>query len=209
LNGLLYDALGASAERRHFAALRAGVLAPLRGRIIDVGCGTGLNFPHYASAAYVTALEPDSGMLRRAERRRAQSHATIELHLASDAMLDSFPAASADAVVFTLGLCTIADPMLALRRAERVLNANGRIVVLEHVRGRGVTARLQDAVAPLWARLFGGCRLNQDTRGLLERAELDVRGIADHHIGAFSPVRDLIAGTATPVARGAARDILN
>jgi ubiquinone/menaquinone biosynthesis C-methylase UbiE len=197
---LLYDALGASAERRHFAALRAGVLAPLRGRIIDVGCGTGLNFPHYASAVHVTALEPDSGMLRRAERRRAQSHATIELHLASDAMLDSFPA-SADAVVFTLGLCTIADPMLALRRAERVLNANGRIVVLEHVRGHGVTARLQDAVAPLWARLFGGCRLNQDTRGLLERAGLDVGGIADHHTGALSPVRDLIAGTATPVAR--------
>jgi ubiquinone/menaquinone biosynthesis C-methylase UbiE len=197
LNGLLYDALGASAERRHFAALRASILTPLRGRIIDVGCGTGLNFPHYASGAHVTALEPDPGMLRRAERRRAQSHATIELHLASDALLESFPAASADAVVFTLGLCTIADPILALQRAERVLNARGRIVVLEHVRGHGVTARLQDAVAPLWARVFGGCRLNQDTRSVLSRAGLDVEGIADYHIRALSPVRDLIAGTAT------------
>jgi ubiquinone/menaquinone biosynthesis C-methylase UbiE len=201
LNGLLYDALGASAERRHFGALRASILEPLRGRIIDVGCGTGLNFPYYGSEAHIVGLEPDPGMLRRAERRRAQSRATIELHLASDSMLESFPAASADAVVFTLGLCTIADPMLALQRAERVLNASGRIVVLEHVRGHGVTARLQDAVAPMWGRLFGGCRLNQDTRSLLSRAGLDVEGISDYHIGALSPVRDLIAGTATPASR--------
>lgn len=206
MNGRIYDALTCRIERRVFGPLRAALLAPLRGRIVDVGAGTGANFPYYARGANVIALEPDPGMGRRAAHRIAAAAATIELRAETDAGLENLEAGSVDAVVYTLGLCTISDPMRTLERARRVLKPAGTIVVLEHVRGTGWAARFQNAIAPAWACAFGGCRLNQDTRALLERAGLDTRAVAPHRIGALSPVADLIVGVAT---RGATGEVLN
>ena len=206
MNGRIYDALIGRIERRVFGPLRAALVSPLRGRIVDVGAGTGANFRYYAAGATVIALEPDPGMARHAARRIATAAATIDLRTESDAALETLEPGSVDAVVYTLGLCTIPDPLRSLELARRVLRTAGTIVIIEHVRGTGWTARVQDVIAPAWGCAFGGCRLNQDTRALLERAGLDTRAVVGHHIGAFSPVADLIAGAAT---RGAAAEILN
>ena len=197
MNGRIYDALTSRSERHVFGPLRAALLAPLRGRIVDVGAGTGANFPYYAAGTHVVALEPDPGMRRRAAGRAAASAATIEVVDASDDALETFVAGAADAVVFSFGLCTIADPLRALERAKRVLREAGTIVVIEHVRGSGWAAHVQDIIAPAWRCVFGGCRVNQDTRALLHRAGLDTRAVSAHRVSAFSPVRDAIAGLAT------------
>jgi SAM-dependent methyltransferase len=206
MNGRIYDALTSRIERSVFGPLRASLLSPLRGRIVDVGAGTGVNFPYYGRGADVIALEPDPGMRRRAARRIAAAAATIDLRAEADDALETFETGSVDAVVFTLGLCTIPNPLRSLERAKRILKPAGTIVILEHVRGTGWAARVQDAVAPAWSCAFGGCRLNQDTRALLERAGLDTSAVERHRIGAFSLVGDLIAGVST---RGAAAEILN
>jgi SAM-dependent methyltransferase len=78
--------------------------------------------------------------------------------------------ASFDAVVCTLVLCTVADPGQALAEAMRVLRPGGRLVILEHVRGRGSLASWQDRVTPLWSRLAAGCQPNRDIATAIENA---------------------------------------
>ncbi len=66
------------------------------------------------------------------------------------------PDACFGAVVFTLVLCSVASPDRALAKARRVLRPDGRLIVLEHVRGRGRLACWQDRLAPVWSRLNAG-----------------------------------------------------
>lgn len=104
---------------------------------------------------------------------------------------------SVDAVVCPLVLCTIENPLRALERARRLLRPDGRLVVLEHVRGEGVVGTLQDAILPVWRRITGGCRPNQDTQLILQRSGFVTNALEQRHIGNFSPMQDLLIGYAT------------
>jgi ubiquinone/menaquinone biosynthesis C-methylase UbiE len=109
-------------------------------------------------------------MLRRAARRAAALGLQPRVRQA-DAARPGFADASFDTVVFTLALCTIADPGAALAQARRMLRPGGTLLVLEHVRApQPDLARWQDRLTPLWAALSGGCHLNRDTRAATEEA---------------------------------------
>lgn len=115
-------------------AHRRRLLAAVRGRVLDVGAGTGANLPRYPrDAAEVVLLDPSPGMLERA-RRRATEIGALTQNREGRAEALPFADESFDTVVFTLSLCTIPDPDAALRQARRVLRPDGRLLVLEHVR---------------------------------------------------------------------------
>ncbi|WP_335726562.1 class I SAM-dependent methyltransferase [Pseudonocardia sp. HH130630-07] len=107
------------------------------------------------------------------------------------------PDHSFDAVVSTLVLCTVADPVRALSEMRRVLRPGGRLAVLEHVRGTGRTARVQDAVGPLWTRMLAGCRLDRDTGAAIRDAGFAVEAEERFTLGPqwnpSSPVLQLTA----------------
>lgn len=169
----LYDLMMAPQERLGMARARHRVVAGLNGRILEVGAGTGLNFSHYRAGAVVTAIEPDPHMLRRALPRR-RVPAKVEL-LSADAEALPFSDRSFDAVVSTLVFCTIADPMAAARELRRVLKPGGALHFFEHVRAAGQwLGTSQDAIDPLWGRLFAGCHVNRDTLALWRRAGFEV-----------------------------------
>lgn len=79
----LYDSISASEERSFVGPLRADLLADVTGRVLEIGAGTGANFPYYGSGAQVTATELDPFMLRHAQRRLKEVGAAIELRQAS------------------------------------------------------------------------------------------------------------------------------
>ena len=83
-----------------------------------------------------------------------------------------------DGLVCNLALCTIPDPAQALREVERVLKPGAPARFLEHVRSEGrLVGRAQDALAPMWARMADGCRLNQDTEAIIRRSGLRVEQV--------------------------------
>jgi ubiquinone/menaquinone biosynthesis C-methylase UbiE len=164
-----YDVMSGPLEREVLAERRERLLGRLTGEILDLGAGTGANLPYLRNAARVVATEPDPAMRRRLAGKLTQAPVPVELATAAAESLP-FPDASFDAVVCTLVLCTVADLDQALSEAGRVLKAGGRLVVLEHVRGRGRLARWQDRLAPVWSRLLAGCHPNRDTRAAVERA---------------------------------------
>jgi ubiquinone/menaquinone biosynthesis C-methylase UbiE len=174
--GWLYDLLGERSERAGTAQRRRELLASLEGEVIEIGAGTGRSLPHYERAERVVAIEPDQSMAKRIEGRLADVRVPVEVVSASADALP-FPDESFDAAVAAFVLCTIPDPARALAEIRRVLRPNGRLALLEHVRGSNGLAGWQDRLTPLHKRIAGGCHLNRDTLANVARAGFDVTGV--------------------------------
>jgi ubiquinone/menaquinone biosynthesis C-methylase UbiE len=166
-----FDRMSRSADKRGLSDLRRDLLSRATGTVVEIGAGTGRNFPHYpAAVTEVVATEPDPNMLRRAREaaRQAGVPIRVEQALAEELPVES---ASVDTVVATLVFCTIPDPGAALREMRRVLNPEGRLLFLEHVRAdQPRLARWQDRIQPVWSFFGAGCHPNRDTPAAMERA---------------------------------------
>lgn len=151
--------------------LRAQVCAPLRGRVIEIGFGSGLNVRWYPAAVEsVAAVEPSEIGWRLSEPRRTRTAVPITRRGLDGQRLDE-PAASYDAALVTFSLCTIPDPALALAELRRVLRSDGVLCVLEH--GLSPDPRVaawQRRLDPLQRRVAGGCHLSRDIAGLVADA---------------------------------------
>jgi ubiquinone/menaquinone biosynthesis C-methylase UbiE len=195
--GWLYDLLAGRAERAGIGEKRRTLLAGLEGDVVEIGSGTGASLPYYERATRVVAVEPDASMAKRLPRRVAEARVPIEVVTARAEALP-FPDESFDAAVAAFVLCSVADQSAVLREARRVLRPGGRLVLLEHVRGSGRTARWQDRLTPLHRKVAGNCHLNRDTRAAAEAAGFDVAGIEGTDLPGTHPlVRPGIQGVAT------------
>ncbi len=167
----IYDALMWPVEHLYLGRLRRELLAAARGRILEIGAGTGANLRFYGRDSCLVLSEPDREMLRRARRRAgpAGSASPAAMVVAAAERL-VFADTSFDTVVSTLVLCTVADPAAALAEVRRVLRPGGAFLLLEHVRSsNAATARLQTRLTPAWQRIIRGCHLDRPTEsGLLE-----------------------------------------
>ncbi len=160
----LYDPICAVMERLGVGRWRRWLVAGARGLTLDVGCGTGRNLPLYAPGARVIGLEPSWATLQRARRRAPR----IPLVQGSVEALP-FGNGAFDTVVSGLVFCSVSDPRRGLAEVKRVLRADGRLRMLEHVRATiPWKAHYQDCTQPLWTWLSGGCHPNRDTERTVE-----------------------------------------
>jgi len=142
------------------------------GRVIEVGAGNGLNFPHYpATVSEVIAVEPEPHLRSIAEASAARTTVPIKV---VDATADDLPAdeAQCDVAVASLVLCSVPDQDRALAEIRRVLKPGGELRFFEHVRAAAPgRRRVQQALdATIWPWLAGGCHCGRDTRAAIERA---------------------------------------
>ncbi len=159
-------------ERRLTDPLREATAGQAYGVVLEVGAGTGLNFPWYhpERVERVEAIEPDSAMLAYARERVKQATVPISLTRASVETLP-FADASFDSVVVTLVFCSVEDSAQGMQEIRRVLKPQGMLFLFEHVRSQSAwVARLQDALVPLTTRLFGNCHWNRDTARTVQEA---------------------------------------
>jgi SAM-dependent methyltransferase len=169
----IYNAFLLLGELRGMRQLRREVVGQARGRVLELGAGTGLNVRHYTSVEQVVLTEPDPGMVKRLERRLRRSATPGEVVRAPAEQLP-FDDASFDTVVTTMVLCTVSDPGAALREIRRVLAPGGRLLFIEHVRadpGSRLEAWQNRLYRP-WRAFAYGCRCNQRTLQLLDAAGL-------------------------------------
>ena len=165
---LAYDPFLWLGEHAGMKRHRRELLRHARGRVLEIGAGTGLNVPHYPSALSELILaEPDASMWRRLVRR-ADGRATVITGPADDLPLAD---ASVDTVVSTFVLCTVEKPEAALREIRRVLRPDGQLLLIEHVRSDvRWRAWLQRMLRKPWAGFARGCRCDQPTPELLRAA---------------------------------------
>jgi ubiquinone/menaquinone biosynthesis C-methylase UbiE len=163
-------------ESKGVAEHRGQLLAGLTGRVLEVGAGNGLNFARYpASVTEVVAVEPEPYLLTLAAERASQSrfHASVVR-----ATAENLPIGDGlfDAAVYSLTLCSVASPALALREVRRVLRPGGELRFYEHVAAPGTALHhLQRWMDPAWRRLVGGCRLTCDTESEISRQGFDIQ----------------------------------
>lgn len=160
----LYDAVCALCEATGLARWRSWVVGDARGRVLDLGCGTGRNLLLLPVGTRTVGLEPSWEALQRARRRAPR----VPLVVGSAEALP-FRDAAFDTVVSGLVFCSVKDPHRGLLEVRRVLRPDGQLRMLEHVRStRAWKARLQDLLQPAWTRITGGCHPNRDTEGAVE-----------------------------------------
>jgi ubiquinone/menaquinone biosynthesis C-methylase UbiE len=188
----VYDAVMTRLERGPLARWRRSTVRPARGAVLEIGAGTGLDFPHYDAGTTVIATDPDVAMLARAKSRARDAEASILLVVA-DAEALPFRAGSFDGGVVGLAVCTIPHPDRAMNEMRRVLRDGGELRLLEHVRvNNRVLARLQDLLTPLWMRLAGGCRLDRDAVACVAKSGFAIESVRQH-LGGY--VVEIVART--------------
>ena len=151
---------GMSGER--FSKLRQQYLAGVGGRVLEVGFGSGLNLPHYPDAVtHLYALDPSQLGRRLAGKRIQRASFPIEF-VELEGSRFALPEHSVDAVVSTWTLCTIPDPIAALKEIRRVLRPAGKYYFLEHgLSPDRRVARLQNLWNPIQKWCAGGCHVNR------------------------------------------------
>jgi ubiquinone/menaquinone biosynthesis C-methylase UbiE len=149
---------GAETER-----LRKDALAPARGRVLEIGFGTGLNVPHYPSAVTrLVGLDPNSGVEKLARQRLGVAPMTGEFVLGRADNPLPYDDGAFDTVVTTFVLCTVGDVERALSEIRRVLKPDGQYLLLEHglAPDAGVQ-KWQQRMNRLNRLVLGGCNLNR------------------------------------------------
>lgn len=177
----LYDRCFKAAEEAGLREMRREVLSGARGRVLEIGAGTGLNLELYPREGLdsLVVTEPDPHMFKQLRERAPKVCAGAELVQAGGEDLP-FEDDSFDTVTVTLVLCTVPDQAATLREIKRVLKPGGQLLFLEHVRSNHADlAKWQDRLEKPWRFLGDGCHCNRDTEAALRAAGFELSGV-DH-----------------------------
>ena len=156
---------------------RAEMLAGARGRVIELGAGNGMNFPHYpASVTEVVAVEPEPTL--RAAAEKAAPDAPVPVRVV-DAVADRLPGddESFDVAVTSLVLCSVPDQGVALGELRRLLRPGGELRFYEHVQSdrQPMKSILSFADRTFWPPLAGGCHPARHTANAIARAGFEIQ----------------------------------
>lgn len=154
---------------------RQRVIGGARGRVLEIGFGSGLNLPFYGEAVdEVIGVDSSAEMLALARGAVAASPRKVTL-LERSAERLPLESRSIDMAVVTWSLCSIADPIAALREVGRVLKPDGPLRFVEHGLSPDPGVQVwQNRLTPLWRRCAGGCHLNRKSDELLRAAGLRI-----------------------------------
>lgn len=142
---------------------RAELIKKIRGEVLEIGFGTGLNLPFYQAVDQLYALEPNPDVYRLAQKRIFDTPFHIQ-HIQASAEKLPFADHSVENIVSTWTMCSIADLTQALQEIHRVLKPEGNLHLIEHVQyhDNSTLKKLQDLLTPIQKVLADGCHLNRN-----------------------------------------------
>ncbi len=200
LFAMIYDPFMAATERACLHAWRTELLADVKGKVLEIGAGTGRSLACYpAGLERIVLTEPDPHMRARLWARIPAALASVAEVIDAPAEELPLPDGCVDVVVSSLVLCTTPDPSRALAEAHRVLVPGGRLVFLEHVADdeRPDRLRWQRRLEPVWKHLAGGCHLTRRTHETIADAGFVLERIERESVRKANPlVRRSIRGVA-------------
>jgi len=185
----VYDRNMRPLERWGLARLRARALAELApalaaagggGRLLEVGAGTGGNFPFYPEGARAACVEPSREMLLRAASKAERPAGSLLVRSFAERL--PFADETFDAALATLVFCSVGSPAEGLKELRRVVREGGRVVLLEHVRPRGALGYAFDALSLLTVALMDD-HFNRRTSDEARRAGLEVLRVENYLLG--------------------------
>jgi phosphatidylethanolamine/phosphatidyl-N-methylethanolamine N-methyltransferase len=181
----IYDLMEGLVERSKYGDWRRLLWSKVEGEnILEVGVGTGKNFPYYPADVKITAIDFSGKMLRRARERAAREGVKVDL-LQMDAQAMDFEDNTFDSAAATFVFCSVPDPVRGLEEIRRVTRPGGKVVLLEHVLSANrVLAGLMNLANPIISRLMGP-NINRRTVENVGRSGLVVEQVTDLAAGIF------------------------
>ena len=158
------------------AELREQYVPKAKGKVLEIGIGTGHNLRHYQEVDSVTGLDPAAELTEKAAARAAEGKAEVRILQVSS---EEIPAATAefDSIVCTWTLCSIPNVYRALDEMRRVLKPSGRFFFIEHgLSPEAKVVRWQRALEPLWKPIGGGCHPHPATNSSAAGGRLQAAG---------------------------------
>ena len=181
-------------SNRRLVEYRRRIVLQARGRVLEIGIGSGLNLPLYGGeVSSVYGIDPSAGLLRRADRQYPTRAELVE----GSAELIPFESGAFDTAVTTWTLCTIPQVIPALREIQRVLRPEGHLLFVEHglAPDRSV-ARWQDWLTPCWRCIGGGCHLNRKIDDLISAAGFRIERLDTGYMQGRNPFTFMYEGVA-------------
>lgn len=167
--------------------IREQIIPLAQGNVLEIGLGSGANFPHYDSTkvSKLYALEPNPGMIRLAQKKQSRARLNIEY---LDLRGESVPLEddSIDTVVSTFTLCTIPDVVNAIQGIKRVLRPEGKFIFFEL--GLSPDPRVQyrqRQLEPIYHWLFQGLYLTRDIPSLIRNGGFRIKQMAKGYLAEF------------------------
>ena len=187
----IYDRMSARAENTFMKEIRQEIVGGARGKVLEIGCGTGASLPYYGEGVeQLVATEPDPYMMAKAKERARALGLELDLRPAAAEALP-FEDGTFDTVVSTLVMCSVRDPARALAEVRRVLKPGGQFRFYEHVRyGHAFGAFWQDLITPLWRWCGAGCHPNRDTEKAIRAAGFNI--VQLEHLQPFPPIPPMV-----------------
>lgn len=178
---------------------RSRIVPQARGSVLEIGVGSGLNLPFYgAGVEQLYALDPSEELLTMARKKARGMVLPIKFitHSGEAIPLDT---GSVDTVVTTWTLCTIPDPVQALKEMRRVPKPDGIMLFAEHGLAPEANVRgWQRRLNPLWRRIAGGCNLDRKIDQLMQTAGFQITAIKTDYAKGPRPMSYVYAGQAQP-----------
>jgi len=152
---------------------RKDLLRQAKGKILEVGVGTGSSLRDYLPSKKIIAIDISQEMLRRAKKKLKDINVEVEL-LHQDVQNLSFTDETFDSVFTSWVFCAVTDPIKGLKEVHRVLKRGGALLMLEHIKSKNKElGRLMDRLNPLALRITDN--INRDTLENLRKAGFVVR----------------------------------
>lgn len=177
---------------------RSQLVPQARGRVLEIGIGSGLNLSFYdpQRVAVVVGVDPSADMQRLARERAARCQVPVEMIALELGQIQAADA-SFDDIVCTFTLCTIPDAIAALREMRRVLKPGGRLLFCEHGLAPDLpVVRWQKRLTPLWKPLAGGCHLDRDIPALIGAGGFHIRELSTGYLKGPRPMTHVYRGWA-------------
>lgn len=190
----VYERIYGRLEPAALRGVRRRLAGRARGRVLELGVGTGLNLPYYRVGVEVHGIDPDPAMLAYARARAGAARLAT-------ARAEDLPYQDAffDTVVATFTFCTVEDPETAAREVRRVLRREGSFLFMEHILSPVPGwAGWQRRLSPLWRRVLGGCHPDRATLDTFAAAGLRVKEL--HRLG--GGILPVVWGRAEPITGG-------
>ena len=151
---------------------RQKVVPLARGKVLDIGIGSGLNIPFYNSDKIdqVIGIDPSHELIELAKELANDSKASIDFVIGSAESIP-YPDNFFDTVLVTYTMCTIPNVAMANKEMWRVLKDDGRLIFCEHgLAPDKKISKWQNRIDPFWGKIAGGCHLNRDIQKLITDA---------------------------------------
>ena len=187
-------------KNRDATRLREVWVPQARGKVLEIGIGSGLNLPFYSSEVEcVYGVDPSLALQEMARKKEAAGRTKVEFLAQSAEEPLPFADQGIDTIVMTWTLCSIPNAPKALAQMKRVLRTRGRLLFIEHGRAPdpGIVA-WQDRLTPMWKRIAGGCHLNRNIEDLIVSAGFRIGKLKTDYLPGPRPMTYTYQGFAEP-----------